>query len=154
MSQEDFDPHVRTPLKNILQGVSSYVDLCPQTVFAVLSECRLCSRDPISSADKTRLTHHLHGSMGQYRVRSSSNSSTHYIINNLPQSHLSYVVSPTSDGVGQHLLELLIDSLFNEVSSAESPEISMWIDGKQEEQVFAESFRLNPMDHHVKHMMR
>eukprot|EP00971_Amphidinium_carterae_P350323 6491488-Amphidinium_carterae.2 len=66
------------------------------TVFAVLAEC---SRDPITSADKTRLTTHSHGSVGQYRVRSSSNSTTHYIITNLPHSHLSYIVSPTSDGV-------------------------------------------------------
>eukprot|EP00971_Amphidinium_carterae_P069492 1375003-Amphidinium_carterae.1 len=47
-----------------------------------------------------------------------------------------------------------MDSLFNEVSSDESKEISRWIDGKQQEQVFAGSFKLNPMDQHVKHMMR
>eukprot|EP00971_Amphidinium_carterae_P013748 270808-Amphidinium_carterae.1 len=57
------------------------------------------------------------------------------------------IVSPTSDGVGQHLL-------FADVSGKESKEISMWIDKKQEEQSFAGSFRLNPMDEHVKHMMR
>eukprot|EP00971_Amphidinium_carterae_P350280 6491467-Amphidinium_carterae.1 len=119
------------------------------------------------------------GTIGQYRVKSPSNVSTHYVITNLPKSHLSYTVSPTSDGVGQHLLvlnrlreclkysispslqqassyyqELFIDSLFSDISGKESKEISMWIDGRQEEQAFAGSLRLNPMDQHVKHMMR
>eukprot|EP00971_Amphidinium_carterae_P144527 2863961-Amphidinium_carterae.1 len=117
--------------------------------------------------------------MGQYRVRSPSTVSTHYVLTNLPQLHLSYIVSPTSDAVGQHLLvlnrlheclkystspslqqpssyyqELFIDSLFSDVSGRESKEISLWIDKRQEEQSFAGSFRIQPMDQHVKHMMR
>eukprot|EP00971_Amphidinium_carterae_P336562 6472989-Amphidinium_carterae.1 len=52
MSQEDFDKHVRSPLKTLLHGVSSLVDLCPQTVFTILSEC---GRDPISTSDKQQL---------------------------------------------------------------------------------------------------
>eukprot|EP00971_Amphidinium_carterae_P297015 5900602-Amphidinium_carterae.1 len=60
MSQDDFDKHVRFPLKTFISGVASLVDLCPQTVFAVLSEC---GRDPISTSDK----HQFKGNMGQYR---------------------------------------------------------------------------------------
>eukprot|EP00971_Amphidinium_carterae_P107519 2129693-Amphidinium_carterae.1 len=127
----------RTPLKNILHGVPSDVDVCPQTVFAVLSEC---TRDPIASADKTRFTQHSHGSLGQYRVRL--------------HECLKYSISPSLQLASSHYQELLMDSLFHEVSSAESKEISMWIDGKQEGQVFAGSYRLNPMDQHVKYMMR
>eukprot|EP00971_Amphidinium_carterae_P226916 4500728-Amphidinium_carterae.1 len=99
MNQEDFDKHVRSPLKTLVHGVSSLVDFCPQTVFAILSEC---GRDPISTSDKQQ----LQGTVGQYRVRSPSNVSTHYVLTNLPKSHLSYIVSPTSAGVGQHLLVL------------------------------------------------
>eukprot|EP00971_Amphidinium_carterae_P059482 1176070-Amphidinium_carterae.1 len=51
MTQEDFDRYVRSPLKTILHCVSSLVDLCPQTVFAVLSES---GRDPISNAQKEK----------------------------------------------------------------------------------------------------
>eukprot|EP00971_Amphidinium_carterae_P216063 4288676-Amphidinium_carterae.1 len=138
MNQEDFDKYVRSPLKTLVHGVSSLVDLCPQTVFAILSEC---GRDPISTSDKQQ----LQGTVGQYQVRSPSSVSTHYVLTNLPKSHLSYIVSPTSDGVGQHLLvlnrlheclkysispslqqassynqELFIDSLFTDVSGKES----------------------------------
>eukprot|EP00971_Amphidinium_carterae_P255342 5069168-Amphidinium_carterae.1 len=68
MSQEDFDRHVRSPLKAMLCGVSSLVDLCPQTVFAVLSES---GRDPISNAQTEKLFQ-SQGFVGQYRVRSPS----------------------------------------------------------------------------------
>eukprot|EP00971_Amphidinium_carterae_P159132 3154949-Amphidinium_carterae.1 len=60
MNQEDFDKYVRSPLKTLLNGVSSLVDLCPQTVFAILAEC---GRDPISTSDKQQ----LQGTVGQYR---------------------------------------------------------------------------------------
>eukprot|EP00971_Amphidinium_carterae_P242576 4816231-Amphidinium_carterae.1 len=83
MSQEDFDKYVRSPLKT--------------PAWCLFTQC---GRDPISTSDKQQ----LQGSVGQYRVRSSV--STHYVLTNLPQSHLSYIVSPTSAGVGQHLLVL------------------------------------------------